>query len=315
MRNTVSFDSEQVARGTFQALNTSECSGPIVRICPNELHVKDVYFHDTLYSLGVKRNKVPYMIDIFGTTLASKSSVLISCQWRSYGYAVFGTEQHDLHRSRRAALNPFFSKRSVARLESVIQSKVCKMCDRLVDYGKEGKILTIQHALTSCIVDITTEYCTLHKWITLAYWTCPLGSADAVNSIRQVRERPGRSELFARMGRDDARGLGDCASGKNFPGHRANRTTIAYPSGQIAQSIDGEVLRVRKSKHYFLCHPCPAMDRSGFAQRKLNKPDRFRSYRDLMYKRYSTATVPRTPNLVAILPQTSRREIATTQSN
>ena len=47
-------------------------TGPIVRIGPNELHVKDVEFHDTLYALGVKRNKVPYMIDMFGTPLARK---------------------------------------------------------------------------------------------------------------------------------------------------------------------------------------------------------------------------------------------------
>lgn len=51
----------------------TNCAGPIVRIAPNELHIKDVEYHDTLYALGVKRNKVPYMIDIFGTTLASQS--------------------------------------------------------------------------------------------------------------------------------------------------------------------------------------------------------------------------------------------------
>ena len=49
----------------------THCAGPIVRIAPNELHIKDVEYYDTLYSLGVKRNKVPYMIDIFGTPLAS----------------------------------------------------------------------------------------------------------------------------------------------------------------------------------------------------------------------------------------------------
>ena len=48
------------------------CTGPIVRIGPNELHVKDLEFHDTLYALGVKRNRVPYMTDMFGTPLARK---------------------------------------------------------------------------------------------------------------------------------------------------------------------------------------------------------------------------------------------------
>ncbi|KAG8526148.1 uncharacterized protein KY384_000141 [Bacidia gigantensis] len=107
----------------------------------DRMHEKYVNFHETLYAMGVKRNKVPYMIDIFGTNLA-----------------IFGTEQHDLHRTRRAALNPFFSKRSVAGLESIIQSKVRRMCDLLSDYEASGKVLKVQHALTATIVDITSEY-------------------------------------------------------------------------------------------------------------------------------------------------------------
>ena len=51
----------------------THCLGPILRIAPNEMHIKDVEYHNTLYALGVKRNKVPYIIDIFGTTLAGRS--------------------------------------------------------------------------------------------------------------------------------------------------------------------------------------------------------------------------------------------------
>ena len=59
--------------GAFPFPRLTHCLGPIVRIAPNELHIKDVEYHGTLYALGVKRNKVPYMIDIFGTTLAGRS--------------------------------------------------------------------------------------------------------------------------------------------------------------------------------------------------------------------------------------------------
>lgn len=61
--------------GCFSFRRLTHCVGRIVRIAPNELHIKDVEYHDTLYALGVKRNKVPYMIDIFGTTLASLSTL------------------------------------------------------------------------------------------------------------------------------------------------------------------------------------------------------------------------------------------------
>ncbi|KAL9601749.1 MAG: hypothetical protein Q9179_002771 [Wetmoreana sp. 5 TL-2023] len=98
--------------------------GPIVRIAPNELHIQDVEFHGTLYALGAKRNKVPYMIDIFGTNLASPSFPSANIRTTAERDSVFGTVQHDLHRIRRMALNPFFSKQAVTRIESVIQSKV-----------------------------------------------------------------------------------------------------------------------------------------------------------------------------------------------
>ncbi|KAL8737566.1 MAG: hypothetical protein Q9181_001544 [Wetmoreana brouardii] len=116
--------------------------GPIVRIAPNELHIQDIEFHGTLYALGAKRNKVPYMIDIFGTNLA-----------------IFGTVQHDLHRIRRMALNPFFSKQAVTRLESVIQSKVRQMCDNISACKYRGENIQLRHALTASTVDVTTDYC------------------------------------------------------------------------------------------------------------------------------------------------------------
>ncbi len=57
------------------------------------------------------------------------------------------------------ALNPFFSKRSVMGLDSVIQSKVSRMCDAISAYKDQDRIVHIGHALTAIVVDITTEYC------------------------------------------------------------------------------------------------------------------------------------------------------------
>lgn len=71
-------------------------TGPIVRIAPNELHVADVEYYDTLYALGVKRDKVPYMIDIFGTTLASLS--IPACTFRELSHG-------DLQSSERSNMS------------------------------------------------------------------------------------------------------------------------------------------------------------------------------------------------------------------
>lgn len=40
----------------------------------------------------------------------------------------FATQHHDLHRTRRSALNPFFSKQSVTRLEPLIHQKAELIC-------------------------------------------------------------------------------------------------------------------------------------------------------------------------------------------
>ena len=72
---------------------------------------------------------------------------------------VFGTIHHDLHRLRRSVLNPFFSQRSIASIQSVMRSKVRQMCDGVSVYGENGKTVYLRHTLTAATVDTVTEYC------------------------------------------------------------------------------------------------------------------------------------------------------------
>lgn len=57
---------------------------------------------------------------------------------RSGRDSIFGTVQHDHHRVRRAALNPFFSKKSINAIEPLIQSKVDMLCTALGEYAPDG---------------------------------------------------------------------------------------------------------------------------------------------------------------------------------
>lgn len=44
---------------------------------------------------------------------------------------------------RRAALNPFFSKAGVYRLESVVQEKVELMLDKLREFRESGRVIPL----------------------------------------------------------------------------------------------------------------------------------------------------------------------------
>ena len=73
---------------------------------------------------------------------------------------VFGSELHEVHKARRSAINPFFSKASVVRLEPMLQHRVHQMCDRISDLGKRGQVVHLRDAFVAVTIDIVTEYCT-----------------------------------------------------------------------------------------------------------------------------------------------------------
>ena len=117
--------------------------GPIIRISPFELHVDDPKFYDELY-VGPKiriTHKYERSIQGFGRDPAA-----------------FSTIPHAVHRMRRAALNPFFSKKSVNELTPVIQAKIQQLCTRLREFKGTGAPINMVHAYSAFTVDVITEY-------------------------------------------------------------------------------------------------------------------------------------------------------------
>ena len=70
----------------------------------------------------------------------------------------FATASHDLHRTRRAALNPFFSKRQIANNEAQIQEKVDHLCQRLEECMANGQVVRLDAAYMALTMDIITEF-------------------------------------------------------------------------------------------------------------------------------------------------------------
>jgi cytochrome P450 len=72
--------------------------------------------------------------------------------------AAFGTTNNALHRIRRAAINPVFSRKAVLQLEDVIQAKTQKLVRRMEEILSEGKPVDLHHGYRALSVDIVTEY-------------------------------------------------------------------------------------------------------------------------------------------------------------
>jgi hypothetical protein len=107
--------------------------GPIVRINPHELHVRDPEFFETLYAgSGQKRERDP---------------------WHTAGLALGGsildTVPHELHRKRRAALGPFFSKAYTKRMLPVVQKRVDALMSKLVSLKDSETPVNFLHALSA----------------------------------------------------------------------------------------------------------------------------------------------------------------------
>jgi hypothetical protein len=108
--------------------------GPIVRINPYELHVDDPDFLEDIFTGP-------------GTHKRDK------WEWGTKGLGVPGatlmTNPHDLHRVRRAALNPFFSKTSVRNLQPLIDAKLDFFIERFEEFQKTGEIMTLNIAFAA----------------------------------------------------------------------------------------------------------------------------------------------------------------------
>jgi len=70
----------------------------------------------------------------------------------------FGTVDHDLHRMRRAAINPFFSKQKVAALQPVIQRLVDKLCTKFERCRGTDEVVPLECAFDAFTMDVITEY-------------------------------------------------------------------------------------------------------------------------------------------------------------
>ena len=104
--------------------------------------MRDPDFYDVLYSgPGQKRDKWWWSVEMFGNSSS-----------------MFGTVSHDPHRLRRNALNPFFSKQAIGRMEPLIRELLEKLCKRFEGFKQTGEPVDTLKAYAALTTDIITTY-------------------------------------------------------------------------------------------------------------------------------------------------------------
>lgn len=102
-----------------------------MRITPDEIHVSDIGFLDRVYAPSTSpRDKYEYQL----RTLRVPGGVGT-------------TARHDVHKKRREALAPFFSKRNVVQSEPLITSKVKQMVEVITKHAFEETPLNLSDIL------------------------------------------------------------------------------------------------------------------------------------------------------------------------
>jgi cytochrome P450 len=120
------------------------------------VHIQDPEFYDELYLQRLDKDKW------FITGFAGEST--------------FATGSAELHRLRRSAMNPFFSKASISSRFPVVQQAVKRLCERLDDCIQTGQVILTKLpfiALTNDVISLFAfgkSYGTLEEPDFGAYW-------------------------------------------------------------------------------------------------------------------------------------------------
>ncbi|KAF6223654.1 hypothetical protein HO133_000497 [Letharia lupina] len=151
--------------------------GPIIRVTPNEIKIKDIEYYDSLYSTSQPRDKYGPSAKMSGTPLSGKHPPVKHrrtpiCSRTHRGGTpqdagktdtpsheiAFGTEPHALHKIRRAPLNPFFSKRAVAALQPRIEEIIDDLCNGLRGCMQRNEVVELRPAFLSLAIDVVFRY-------------------------------------------------------------------------------------------------------------------------------------------------------------
>ncbi|PYI03256.1 cytochrome P450 [Aspergillus sclerotiicarbonarius CBS 121057] len=146
------FDAIQSGRYIFKIQELHQQYGPIIRVTPDEIHINDVGYLDTVYAPSMaRRDKYSYQLKSL----------------RVPG-GVGTTADHHLHKIRRETLAPFFSKRNVLSLEGLISAKVEQLCQLVRKHAVDKTVMNLSDAFFAFSNDVVVNFLFTHQVNVLA---------------------------------------------------------------------------------------------------------------------------------------------------
>jgi len=137
--------------------------GPIVRITPDEVHIADPEHNSEYYDKSMRDLPCPPTFTVLTQSSVHHVGSKYSKSPNFYNalcvpHSSFGTLSNEAHRIKRAALNPMFSKQKVLDLESIVQEKVEKVCQRMQAGLDNGTQVDLYHCFRAVSVDVISEF-------------------------------------------------------------------------------------------------------------------------------------------------------------
>lgn len=122
----------------------TQATVPIVRIDPEELHCNDPSFTDEIYAAaGRVRDKWIHQLNTGAVGPVAVTG--------------FSTVSHELHRVRRGAMNKYFSRQQMLKLEGEVLELPQRVADKMLKMSG-GQPFNIKEAFNCFTADVVSQY-------------------------------------------------------------------------------------------------------------------------------------------------------------
>lgn len=123
-------------------LDTQSILGPIIRIAPHEIRIKDPEYYDEIYASSTRRReKDPLKVAQFGLEGSAFASI-----------------SPESHRERRAPLEKFFSRQSISNIEPLIYNSIDKLSQHLQKAYKSHRVVRLDAGFAGLTSDVIYQY-------------------------------------------------------------------------------------------------------------------------------------------------------------